>query len=230
MAASGWGRNCTLRLARPNARVHSDARSYGAGWGVARCNDARRLARTLPRTCGPSALLSTPHPSPSATPSPLRGEGGARRPPAGSMTCVNAVGFDPGVAGVAGEGRGEGPRLKAQAQLQSHEALPAERSSRTGGSWSRSYRAESDTRRPAGSTVDGRSRPEAENPRGAKFKQTVRKVGQSGFLRGVGHVRITHDSHRRIRTGPASVVAGGGGRLCRGRQSGAVHRRLRRWA
>ena len=62
-----------------------------AGWGVARCYDARRLARTLPRTCGPSALLSTPHPSPSATPSPLRGEGGARRPPAGSMTCVNAV-------------------------------------------------------------------------------------------------------------------------------------------
>ena len=62
-----------------------------AGWGVARCYDARRLARTLPRTCGPSALLSTPHPSPSATPSPLRGEGGARRPPAGSMTCVNSV-------------------------------------------------------------------------------------------------------------------------------------------
>ncbi len=26
--------------------------------------------------CGPSALLSAPHPSPSATPSPLRGEGG----------------------------------------------------------------------------------------------------------------------------------------------------------
>ena len=63
-----------------------------AGWGVARCYDASRLARMLPRTCGPSALLSTPHPSPSATPSPLRGEGGARRPPAGSMTCVNAVG------------------------------------------------------------------------------------------------------------------------------------------
>ncbi len=61
------------------------------GWGVARRYDARRLARTLPRTCGPSALLSTPHPSPSAPPSPLRGAGGARRPPAGLMTCVNAV-------------------------------------------------------------------------------------------------------------------------------------------
>ena len=69
-----------------------------AGWGVARCYDARKLARTLPRTCGPSALLSTPHPSPSATPSPLRGEGGARRPPAGSMTCVNAVELQGGVA------------------------------------------------------------------------------------------------------------------------------------
>ena len=68
-------------------RASKDARlstGYGAGWGVARCIDARRLARTLPRTCGPSALLSTPHPSPSATPSPLRGEGGARRPPARS--------------------------------------------------------------------------------------------------------------------------------------------------
>ncbi len=57
---------------------------YGAGWGVARCYDARRLARTSPRTCGPSALLSTPHPPPSATPSPLREEGDARRPLAGS--------------------------------------------------------------------------------------------------------------------------------------------------
>jgi len=33
-----------------------------------------------------------------AAPSPLRGEGGSRRTPAGSKTCVNAVGFDPGVA------------------------------------------------------------------------------------------------------------------------------------
>jgi hypothetical protein len=30
--------------------------------------------------------------------------------------------------------------------------------------------------------------------------QTVRKVDLSGFLRGAGHVRITHGSHRRIRT------------------------------
>ncbi len=86
-------------------RASKDARlstGYGAGWGVARCYDARRLARTLPRTCGPSALLSTPHPSPSATPSPLRGEGGARRPPAGSMTCVNAVGLKGRLQGRAG--------------------------------------------------------------------------------------------------------------------------------
>ena len=45
---------------------------------------------------------------------------------------------------------------------------------------------------------------------GAYIKQTVRKLGLSGFLRGVGDVRIAHDPHRRIRTGPASVVAGGG--------------------
>ena len=44
----------------------------------------------------------------------------------------------------------------------------------------------------------------------AHGKQTVRKLGLSGFLRGVGDVRIAHDPHRRIRTGPASVVAGGG--------------------
>ncbi len=31
-------------------------------------------------------------------------------------------------------------------------------------------------------------------------KQTVRKGGVSGFHRGVGHVRIAHDSHRGIRT------------------------------
>ena len=61
-------------------RASKDARlstGYGAGWGVARWFDPSRIARTSPRTCGPSALLSTPHPSPSATPSPLRGEGGA---------------------------------------------------------------------------------------------------------------------------------------------------------
>ena len=34
----------------------------------------------------------------------------------------------------------------------------------------------------------------------ANIKQTVRKVDLSGFLRGAGHVRITHGSHRRIRT------------------------------
>jgi sugar lactone lactonase YvrE len=61
----------------------------------------------------------------------------------------------------------------------------------------------------------------------AKITQTVRKLALSGFLRGIGHVRITHDSHRRIGTRPASVAAGGGGRLCRLGQSGAVHRRLR---
>jgi hypothetical protein len=44
----------------------------------------------------------------------------------------------------------------------------------------------------------------------AEVKQTVRKLGLSGFLRGVGDVRIAHDPYRRIRTGPASVVAGGG--------------------
>ena len=43
----------------------------------------------------------------------------------------------------------------------------------------------------------------------AQDNQTVRKPGLSGFLRGVGEVRIAHDSHRRTRTGPASVVAGG---------------------
>ena len=41
-----------------------------AGWGVVGCCGAKRLARSFPRTCSPSALLSTPHPSPSATPSP----------------------------------------------------------------------------------------------------------------------------------------------------------------
>jgi len=44
----------------------------------------------------------------------------------------------------------------------------------------------------------------------AQVIQTVRKLVLSGFPRGVGEVRIAHDSHRRIRTGPASVVAGGG--------------------
>jgi hypothetical protein len=52
--------------------------------------------------------------------------------------------------------------------------------------------------------------PEAVVLTGAKLTQTVRKLDLSGFLRGVGDVRIAHDSHRRIRTGPASVVAGGG--------------------
>jgi len=54
------------------------------------------------------------------------------------------------------------------------------------------------------------------------------KTRLSGFLVGVGDVRIAHDSHLRIRTRPASVAPGGGGRLCRLGQSGAVHRRLRR--
>ena len=61
----------------------------------------------------------------------------------------------------------------------------------------------------------------------AQVKQTVRKLALSGFLCGIGHVRIAHDSPRRIGTRPASVAAGGGGRLCRLGQSGAVHRRLR---
>src|SRR5271166_6155702 len=99
-----WGR--WRRRASKDARLST---GYGAGWGVARCYDARRLARTLPRTCGPSALLSTPHPSPSATPSPLRGEGGARRPPAGSMTCVNVVGSGPGAGSSPASGRRDSP-------------------------------------------------------------------------------------------------------------------------
>ena len=45
---------------------------------------------------------------------------------------------------------------------------------------------------------------------GAKILQTVRKLVLSGFLRGVGDVRIAHGPHRRIRTGAASAVAGGG--------------------
>ena len=61
----------------------------------------------------------------------------------------------------------------------------------------------------------------------AEILQTVRKLGLSGFLRGVGDVRIAHGSHRRIPTGPAS-------RCCRRRltiyveadNSGAVHRRV----
>ena len=61
----------------------------------------------------------------------------------------------------------------------------------------------------------------------AMLLQTVRKLALSGFLCGIGHVRIAHDSPRRIGTRPASVAAGGGGRLCRLGQSGAVHRRLR---
>jgi hypothetical protein len=43
----------------------------------------------------------------------------------------------------------------------------------------------------------------------ADIRQTVRKLVLSGFLRGVGDLRIAHDPHRWIRTGPASVVAGG---------------------
>src|SRR5208337_830457 len=58
-------------------RASKDARlstPYGAGWGVARCFGPSRIARPSPRTFVGPYLLSTPHPSPSATPSPLRGE------------------------------------------------------------------------------------------------------------------------------------------------------------
>jgi len=37
--------------------------AQSAGWGVARCADAKRLARTFPGTCDPSALLSSPDPA-----------------------------------------------------------------------------------------------------------------------------------------------------------------------
>ena len=37
------------------------------------------------------------------------------------------------------------------------------------------------------------------------------------------NIGIAHDSHRRIRTGPASVVARAGGQFRLGRQSGGVH-------
>ena len=40
----------------------------------------------------------------------------------------------------------------------------------------------------------------------SKTKQTVRKLGLSGFLRGVGDVRIAHGSHRRIWTTVASLL------------------------
>ena len=44
---------------------------------------------------------------------------------------------------------------------------------------------------------------DAPDDRCAQIAQTVRKLALSGFLRGIGHVRITHDSHRRIGTRPA---------------------------
>jgi hypothetical protein len=63
------------------------------GWGVARCYDARRLARTSPRTCGPSALLSAPHPSPSAIPSPSRAwTRGSRRRGRFALDALSATG------------------------------------------------------------------------------------------------------------------------------------------
>ena len=46
-----------------------------AGWGVARCYDARRLDQRYRELAVQRPASSTPHPSPSATPSPLRGEG-----------------------------------------------------------------------------------------------------------------------------------------------------------
>jgi len=42
---------------------------------VVRRFDAGTIAQMAPRTFVVAILLSTPHPSPSATPSPLRGEG-----------------------------------------------------------------------------------------------------------------------------------------------------------
>ena len=43
-----------------------------------------------------------------------------------------------------------------------------------------------------------------------ELRQTLRKPCLSGTLRGVGEVRMAHDSHRRIGRGLASVVAEGG--------------------
>ena len=81
-----WGR---WRIGRRKTPVFRRAMAPDGVWPAA--THARRLARTLAANLrSDAALLSTPHPSPSATPSPLRGgEGGARRPPAGSMTCVS---------------------------------------------------------------------------------------------------------------------------------------------
>ena len=47
------------------------------------------------------------------------------------------------------------------------------------------------------------------------IKQTVRKVGVSGFLRIGARARIAHDLHCRIRARSAAVAARGGGRLRR---------------
>ena len=64
--------------------------AHSAGWGVARFFDRGRIARPSPRSCSPLYLLSTPHAAFRAT-FPASRRRGARRPPAGSMACVNAV-------------------------------------------------------------------------------------------------------------------------------------------
>jgi hypothetical protein len=43
-------------------------------------------------------------------------------------------------------------------------------------------------------------------PRQHVQMSSMQKLGRSGFLRGIGDVRIAHDPHRRIRTGPASFA------------------------
>ena len=76
------------------ARVPSPALlgkvARSAGWGVARCFDASRIARPSLRTYIDPDLLSTPHPALRATFPASRRRG--RLPTAfNSMTCVNAV-------------------------------------------------------------------------------------------------------------------------------------------
>jgi hypothetical protein len=47
--------------------------------------------------------------------------------------------------------------------------------------------------------ISGKWKLEWESDTGAEHIQTVRKLSLSGFLCGVGDVRIAHDSHRRLR-------------------------------
>src|SRR5271167_2771857 len=62
-----------------------------AGWGVANCFGPRRIARPPRQTFIDPYLLSALHPPPRGT-FPASRRKGTRRPPAGSLTCVNAVG------------------------------------------------------------------------------------------------------------------------------------------